>query len=136
MAYVKLTSLVVFLLATFCMFATKNVAAVTCSGACSPFETKPCGSTKDCRCIPVGLVVGYCTYPSAVVMKRVEEHPSLCQSHADCTKKGTGSFCARYPNSDIEYGWCFASNTEAEFFFKTSSNYKFTKDYLKNTAIA
>ncbi|KAK2360592.1 albumin-1 [Trifolium repens] len=119
------------------MFATKNVAAVTCSGACSPFETNPCGSTRDCRCIPVGIFVGFCTYPSGVVMKTIEEHPNLCQSHDDCTKKGTGSFCARYMNPDIEYGWCFASNAEAEdIFFKMSSNYKFTKNFSRNTAIA
>lgn len=51
-------------------------------------------------------------------MKLIEEHPNLCQSHADCTKKGSGSFCARYPNPDIEYGWCFVSNSKADDFFE------------------
>jgi len=58
----------------------------------------------------------------------VEEHPNLCQTHADCAKKGSGRFCARYRNPDIEFGWCFASNYEAqEIFFKIFSNYDFTK---------
>jgi hypothetical protein len=39
----------------------------------------------------------------------VEEHPNLCESHDDCMKKGSGSFCACFPNLDIQYGWCLAS---------------------------
>ncbi|GAU21093.1 hypothetical protein TSUD_10100 [Trifolium subterraneum] len=118
------------------IFATENVGAVTCEGACSPFQMPPCGST-DCRCIPWGLFAGACTYPSGAVLKTIEAHPNLCQSHADCMKKGTGSFCARYQNPDIEYGWCFASISEAQdIFFNISSNYKFTKNFLKSTATA
>nr|8AHK_A Chain A, AG41 [Medicago truncatula] len=36
-----------------------NVGAV-----CSPFETKPCGNVKDCRCLPWGLFFGTCINPT------------------------------------------------------------------------
>ncbi|CAI8609459.1 unnamed protein product [Vicia faba] len=132
MAYVRLASLILFLLATFSMFLTKKVKATDCSGACSPFEMPPCRSL-DCRCIPVALFGGYCTYPSYPnVMNMVREHSKLCQSHVDCLNKKSGRFCARYPNPDIEYGWCFDSNTEAqEVFFKMSSNSEILRDFLK-----
>jgi viroplasmin and RNaseH domain-containing protein len=75
-------------------------------------------------------------------MKMIEEHPNLCKTHAECIKKGSGNFCARYPNADIEYGWCFPSVDEAERYFKIGSNpvvnnfFKIAsnsneKDYLK-----
>ncbi|CAK8562617.1 unnamed protein product [Lathyrus sativus] len=131
MAYVRLSLLAVLLLATFSMFSMKNVGATGCLGACSPFEVLPCRST-DCRCIPVSLFLGYCAPTSPSVMKMIEEHPNLCQSHADCIKKKSGSFCARYPNPDIEHGWCFASNIEAQdIFFNVSSNSEISKTYLK-----
>jgi hypothetical protein len=109
------------------IFQTKNVEAVTCpnSGSlCSPFEMPPCGNAKDCRCIPWGLFFGTCTYPSSSEhnMKMIEEHPNLCQTHAECIKKGSGNFCGRYANADIEYGWCFVSVAEAERYFKIGSN--------------
>ncbi|KAL6557191.1 Albumin-1 B [Orobanche minor] len=130
--FVKLSPLVFLLLVT--LFLTplmKKVQAVDCSGVCSPFEMPPCGST-DCRCIPWGLFVGQCIHPTGGVMnKMVDEHPNLCQSHADCTKKGSGSFCARYPNADIEYGWCFASGSEAQDMFKIASNSEFARAFLK-----
>jgi hypothetical protein len=102
--------------------------AEDCSGICSPFQMPPCPSS-NCRCIPVVLVGGNCVDPSSpTITKMVEEHANLCQSHADCTKKGSGSFCARYPNPDIEYGWCFSSSSRAqEVFFKISSNPRFVK---------
>ncbi|KAL2326392.1 hypothetical protein Fmac_025450 [Flemingia macrophylla] len=91
-----------------------KIDAADCSGVCSPFEMPPCGS-RDCRCIPVGLFIGYCTYPSGLssVAKMIDEHPNLCQSHDECMKKGSGNFCARYPNNYIDYGWCFDSDSEA-----------------------
>jgi len=96
------------------MFPMKKIEAVVCSGACSPFEMPPCGS-GDCRCIPIGLFVGFCTNPSGFssVAKMIEEHPNLCQSDDECVKKGSGNFCARYPNNYIDYGWCFHSDSEA-----------------------
>ncbi|XP_058740775.1 albumin-1-like [Vicia villosa] len=146
MAYANLAPLAVFMLATFLMFSMKNVEAVDCSGVCSPFETTPCRST-DCRCVPWGLFAGQCIYPtgSELIVKMVEEHPYLCQSHSDCVKKGNGNFCANYPNSEIQYGWCFSSNTEAQHFFtigsKLAGNDLFnigsngkTKDFLKMAA--
>jgi hypothetical protein len=55
------------------------------------------------------------------ITKMVEEHPNLCQSHVECLEKKSGSFCARYPNTNIPYGWCFDTNTEAEHIFKIGS---------------
>ncbi|CAJ1977995.1 unnamed protein product [Sphenostylis stenocarpa] len=114
MAFLKLAPLALFLLATSSMLSMKNIEAVGCSGGCSPFQMPPCGST-DCRCIPVGLFVGYCTHPSGVAsfVKKLDEHPNLCMSDNDCVKKGSGNFCARYPNQYVDYGWCFDSNSEA-----------------------
>ncbi|KAL5080257.1 hypothetical protein RYX36_008678 [Vicia faba] len=127
MAYLKLASLVV-LFATFGMFVTKNVRAVDCNGVCSPFEELPCGST-ECRCIFVGIGVGLCRSRSAV-SSTIDEHPNLCESDADCEKKGSGKYCGHYPNPDIEYGWCFASRSEAEEVFSKIT----PKDMLKNIA--
>ncbi|VFR02431.1 unnamed protein product [Cuscuta campestris] len=94
---------------------TKRARGADCSGVCSPFESPPCGST-DCRCIPWGLFVGQCVYPSGVDERQrrmAEEHPNLCQSDEECMKKGSGDLCARYPNPDIEYGWCINSVASA-----------------------
>jgi hypothetical protein len=115
----------------------KKVGATDCSGACSPFEMPPCHSS-NCRCIPNEIFGGYCRCPSSpAVMKMVEEHPNLCQSHADCTKKGSGSFCARYPNPDVEHGWCFSSNFEAyDVFFNVSSNPGLIKDFMPMFTLA
>ncbi|KAK7405732.1 hypothetical protein VNO78_07341 [Psophocarpus tetragonolobus] len=114
MAYVRLAPLALVLLATSLMFAMKKIEAVDCSGVCSPFEMPPCGST-DCRCIPWGLFIGQCIYPTggvSSVAKMTDEHPNLCQSNDECIKKGSGNFCARYPNHYMDYGWCFNSHSE------------------------
>lgn len=111
----------------------KKIEAANCKGSCSPFESTPCYSSS-CTCIPKSSYEGYCyAYPSVAVMKMVEEHPNLCQSHAECTKKGSGSFCALYPNHDIKYGWCFTSKSEARD-FEIASKYKFTNDFFKMLA--
>ncbi|KAL5080268.1 hypothetical protein RYX36_008689 [Vicia faba] len=128
MAYLKLASLVV-LFSTFGMFVTKNVRAADCNGACSPLEALPCGST-DCQCIPVSLILGYCIHPSGRLSRTVDEYPNLCESDADCEKKGSGKYCGHYPNPDIKYGWCFASRSEAEDVFSKIT----PKDLLKNIA--
>nr|ADR30070.1 albumin-1D [Phaseolus vulgaris] len=114
MGYVRVAPLALFLLATSIMFPMKKTEAVVCSGLCSPFEVPPCGSARDCRCIPVGLVVCFCTNPSGLssVAKTIDEHPNICQTHEECTKKGSGNFCARYPNHYMDYGWCFNSGSE------------------------
>jgi len=115
----------------------KKVGADDCWGPCSVLQTPPCPS-PNCYCMPLLLVAGYCSHASSpTVVKIVEEHPNLCQSHADCMKKGSGSFCASYPNPDIKYGWCFASNFEAQkVFFKIFSDYEFIKGFTKMRAIA
>ncbi|XP_020208801.1 albumin-1 isoform X1 [Cajanus cajan] len=115
MAYVRLAPLALFLLATSLVFPMKEIEAVVCNGACSPFEMPPCGST-DCRCIPWGLFVGSCIYPTGgvtSVANMINQHPNLCQSNEECLKKGSGDFCARYPNDYMDYGWCFDSNSKA-----------------------
>ncbi|KAK7405720.1 hypothetical protein VNO78_07328 [Psophocarpus tetragonolobus] len=105
---------------------TKKIEAIDCSGVCSPFEMPPCGST-DCHCIPWGLFIGKCIYPIgglASVAKMIDEHPNLCQSHDECMKKGSGNFCARYPNHYMDYGWCFNSHSQE------------LKNFLKMPAVA
>lgn len=112
----------------------KKVEAQSCIGFCSVFDSKPlCGSSR-CRCNkPLNNpFVGICERrPSTDAIEMEEEHQKFCQSHTDCTERGIGTFCARYPNSDNEYGWCFASSSEAEEYFKIASKYKFTKEFLK-----
>jgi len=90
----------------------KNIEAVDCSGACPPFEKEPCGS-RDCRCIPVGQYIGFCVSPFGLsaAAKMIDEHPNLCQSDEECIKKGSGNFCAPYPNHYVDYGWCFNSGS-------------------------
>ncbi|CAK8544079.1 unnamed protein product [Lathyrus sativus] len=121
MVYVKLAPLAVLILATICMYA--KIEATNCWGGCSPFQIPPCGYPDDCRCIPWILVAGQCIDPihSKSIVKMVEEHPYLCQSHGDCVKKGNGNFCGSYPNSEIQYGWCFSSKTKAKHFFTIGS---------------
>jgi len=96
------------------MFSTKNIEAAYCSDVCSPFDMPPCGS-RDCVCIPFVPFVGLCLHPiglSSSVAKMIDEHPNLCESDEECIKKGTGNFCAPYPNPHIDHGWCFNSGSE------------------------
>ncbi|KAK7343100.1 hypothetical protein VNO80_26063 [Phaseolus coccineus] len=75
----------------------------------------PCGSS-NCRCLAAALFGGFCIYAtglSSSVAKMIDEHPNLCQSDEECMKKGSGNFCARYPNHYIDYGWCFNSDSDA-----------------------
>ncbi|CAL5194250.1 unnamed protein product [Lathyrus oleraceus] len=132
MAYVKLAPLALLMLATILIFSMKKVEATRCWGLCSPFQIPPCGSPDDCRCIPWILVAGQCIDPihGKSIVKMVEEHPYLCQSHGDCVKKGNGNFCGSYPNSQIQYGWCFSSKTKAQHFFTVGS--KLTVNELFN----
>ncbi|XP_058734614.1 albumin-1-like [Vicia villosa] len=125
MAYAKLSLLPLFLLATFLlMFPMKEVEAV-CPIACFLYKPKGCGD--GCKCVPASLTSGVCVKASFQhVTMMVEKHPNLCGSHADCTKKESGSFCARFPNSEIEYGWCFDSNSHAEASFKNALNSEFS----------
>ncbi|ESW05720.1 hypothetical protein PHAVU_011G203900 [Phaseolus vulgaris] len=108
MASVRLAPLVLFVLATSIMFSVKNIEAADCSGACSVFEKPPCRS-RDCFCIPMGIFVGVCISPFGLsaAAKMIDEHPNLCKSDEECMKKGSGNFCAPYPNHYMNYGWCF-----------------------------
>ncbi|KAI5391526.1 albumin-1 [Lathyrus oleraceus] len=124
MAYVKLSLLPLLLLATFFLMSMKEVEAV-CPLACVIHKPKGCG--EGCKCIPVSLTAGVCKKASFEdVTRMVEKHPKLCESHADCTKKGSGSFCARFRNPEIEYGWCFDSNPHAQASFKNALSSEFS----------
>ncbi|KAK2405249.1 hypothetical protein P8452_10773 [Trifolium repens] len=130
MAYVKFAPFAVLLIAAISMFPMKKVESYRCpTVTCYMDRSEQC--SFGCICYPSFFgTIGSCQ-PSYAVTKMVDEHPSLCRSHADCTTKGSGSFCSHYPDSDVEYGRCFFSKLEAEDFIKMTSNSKFTKDFLK-----
>lgn len=115
------------------MISMKKVEAQSCGGACAVFDSNPkCGSSK-CKCVYsiIPFIAGHCDVRSSTDVETDEEHPNLCRSHVECTEKGIGSFCARYLDPDNQFGWCFASYSEAEEYFKIASKYKFTKEFLK-----
>ncbi|KAK2379376.1 hypothetical protein P8452_35857 [Trifolium repens] len=130
MAYAKLAPLAIFFLATFLlMFPVKKVEAA-CPISCLLYKPKSCGD--GCKCVPASLTYGVCVKASFEhVANMVKEQPNLCQSHADCTKNGSGSFCARFPNPDIEYGWCFDSSSDAQASFKNALNSESSNFFLK-----
>ncbi|ESW05722.1 hypothetical protein PHAVU_011G204100 [Phaseolus vulgaris] len=114
MGFVSVASLALFLLATSIMFSMKNIEVAACSGACSVFDTRPCGSS-ECQCFPHGMITGTCISRSGLsssMAKMIDEHPNLCESDEECIKKGTGNFCAPYPNYYMDYGWCFNSGSD------------------------
>ncbi|AET02871.1 putative albumin I chain a [Medicago truncatula] len=82
------------------------------------------------RNVTAGGLAGFCR-PQLTITKAVEEHYNLSQSNNDCIKKGTGSLCAYYPNSELQHGWCFTSNVEAEHYFEVLSN-PAINNFLKN----
>ncbi|XP_058734613.1 albumin-1-like [Vicia villosa] len=124
MAYAKLSLLPLFLLATLLlMFSMKKVEAYTCVGWPCSREEPSCGG--GCHCLFAKVGPGSCARDKHVA-KMVKEHPDLCESHADCTRKASGSFCAYYPNSSLKYGWCFDSNSEAEASFKNALSSEFS----------
>nr|QMV80721.1 cyclotide precursor [Clitoria ternatea] len=124
MAYVRLTSLaVVFFIATSVMFTLKKTEGglPICGETC--FKTK-C-YTKGCSC---SYPVCKRNHIIALEAKTVDEHRLLCESHEDCFKKGTGNYCASFPNSDIHFGWCFYAESEG---YLLKDFLKMSKDDLK-----
>lgn len=93
-------------------------------------------SCKDNICVGFFLRCGdrcFC-YPQIGCVEQIigENHPNICHSHVECMNKGSGSFCAHSPILNVDYGWCFASKSEAEdLFFKFATKSKFTEDLLK-----
>jgi len=88
----------------------KNIEAAHCPGTCAIGIGTPCGSV-DCACYPVSLFYGFCI--SRFQLSSVAKiHPNLCESDEECKKKGSGNFCARYPNHYVDYGWCFNSGSD------------------------
>ncbi|ESW05729.1 hypothetical protein PHAVU_011G204800 [Phaseolus vulgaris] len=97
------------------MFSMKNIEAAHCSGICYPAYDDPLCGSNDCLCKRVNPMFGVCIDPTALsssVAKMIDEDPNLCESDEECIKKGTGNFCARYPNQYMDYGWCFNSDSE------------------------
>ncbi|XP_058752171.1 albumin-1-like [Vicia villosa] len=130
MAYAKVSLLPLFLLATLVIiFPIKKVEA-DCNDKICSFQRSTCGA--GCLCLPG---IDFCMNAS-LVMKIVKKHPKLCESHADCTRKGSGSFCAYYPNSDIKYGVCFDSNSHAEASFKNALSSEFSNLLKMSSAVA
>jgi len=122
---------------TVAVFPMKKVEACE-SHICWAWQSDDvCYSGTDpepnCYCHPSTFLNGFCRdYGSEhAMMKKMEEDPNLCQSHADCKKKGSGSFCARNPNADIKYGWCFASGSHAQAAFRNALNSEFENLSLK-----
>jgi hypothetical protein len=62
----------------------------------------------------------------------------ICQDDTECKNKGTGNFCVRSSNLDVEYGVCADSISEAKdlIFNIVSSKSKSTKDFLKMPTMA
>nr|WGM83067.1 CterM T20K precursor [synthetic construct] len=120
MAYVRLTSLAVLFFLAASVMKTEGglpVCGETCvGGTCN---------TPGCKCSwPV------CTrnHIIAANAKTVNEHRLLCTSHEDCFKKGTGNYCASFPDSNIHFGWCFHAESEG-YLLKDFMN--MSKDDLK-----
>jgi len=113
----------------------KKVEGAGCQKSCNNFSP---GCPSGCKCIiyeyVYGIFVGFCENDNVLsgnFQRKVEEHPKLCWSHDECTKKGSGNYCAHFPNSNLKYGWCFASVSDAQEAYKMASSYKFKKDFLK-----
>lgn len=99
-----------------------------CEGDLCSVILDPC--PDPCACFPIEEFVGVCL-PYYSVKMMAEKNVNLCLSHADCEKTGSGSFCARYPYSKVEYGWCFASKSHAQASFKIVFNSKFPNLFRK-----
>ncbi|KEH34662.1 albumin I [Medicago truncatula] len=117
------------------IFPMKKVEADKCGAYC-PYPRLYCSGDCDCEPFIASLPPRLnfkCVTPhsSAELKKKVEEQPKLCWSHTECTEKGSGNYCARFPNSNLKYGLCFPSISEAVNTFKMASSLKFEKDFLK-----
>nr|P86841.2 RecName: Full=Cyclotide cter-A; Flags: Precursor [Clitoria ternatea]AEK26411.1 cyclotide precursor cter A [Clitoria ternatea] len=110
MASLRIAPFALFLfLAASVMFAVEKTEAgvIPCGESCVFI---PCISTViGCSC---KNKVCYRNHIIAAEAKTMDEHILLCQSHEDCIAKGTGNFCAPFPDQDIKYGWCFRAESE------------------------
>jgi len=82
--------------------------------SCEDYICPQCGD--GCNCFPEIGIFECISGIHKEAVKKIGEHPNLCESHVECKNKGSGNFCGRFPNHDVEYGWCFASKYEAEEF--------------------
>jgi hypothetical protein len=95
---------------------------------CNEFTPCPCG----CACF--GVPVYLClpgSYKDAV--KIVGENLNLiCKDDIECKNNGSGNLCVRSLESDLEYGVCANSISDAEnLIFKIFSKSNSTKDFLE-----
>jgi hypothetical protein len=87
-----------------------------------------------CGCACFGFPVYLClpgSYKDAV--KIVGENLNLiCKDDIECKNNGSGNFCVRSLESDLEYGVCANSISDAEnLIFKIFSKSNSTKDFLE-----
>ncbi|KEH34652.1 putative albumin I chain a [Medicago truncatula] len=108
----------------------KKIEGTGCGMPCN--EVHDVCDSEDCFCYSEASFSGdgNCVTFTPFI-KKVEEHPNLCQTHTECTKKGSGNFCARFPNSNRKYGFCVAANSEAKEAFKMASSSKLKNYFLK-----
>jgi len=111
--------------ASRCWLAVCSETSQTCGVDCVCFPTDPWHSIFDCQ--PA-------SYKDLV--KIPGKNHNFCQSHVECKEKGRGSFCARYPTPNVDYGLCVASLSEGEDFFKIASKSTLPKDLLTMLEIA
>ncbi|MCI02243.1 albumin [Trifolium medium] len=111
------------------MFPMKKVEGCAKTWCDIGSKYKDCG--KGCSCLAWGIFGGTCL--DGLFKKAVREVYNVCESDDDCIKKGSGSICAYYPNSELQHGWCFNSNVEAERYFEVLSNPAVQKFFKKIT---
>lgn len=111
--------------ASRCYMSVCSETSRTCGVGCVCFPTDPWETTFECQ--PA-------SYKDLV--KIPGKNPNFCQSHVECKEKGSGSFCARYPSPNVDYGLCVASLSEGEDFFKIASKLTVPEDFLTMFEIA
>nr|G1CWH1.1 RecName: Full=Cliotide T2; Flags: Precursor [Clitoria ternatea]AEK26403.1 cyclotide precursor cliotide T2 [Clitoria ternatea] len=125
MAYVRLTSLaVLFFLAASVMLNVKKTEGgefLKCGESCVQGECYTPGCSCDWPICKKNHII-------ATNAKTVNQHRLLCESHEDCFKKGTGNYCAFFPDSDVHFGWCFYAESDG---YLLKDFFKMSKDNLK-----
>jgi hypothetical protein len=90
-------------------------------------ENNPC-SACGCKCF--GLPIGLCLPGSYKDAVKIVGENLICQDDTKCRNNGSGNFCVRSLKSDLEYGVCADSISEAEnLILKIFSKAKSTKDF-------
>nr|ALL96744.1 albumin 1 [Clitoria ternatea] len=98
----------IFIFAICVMFAVHNTeagSAIRCGERCLLGRCHRPGCTCIRRICRRNHVI-------AAEANTVDDHHLLCESHEDCFKKGSGNYCAFFPDTNIHYGWCFNAESE------------------------